>query len=170
MHKEECKKRAAEIFDEALYTEPQKEDDCPVCFLPLPFAGPWRKYQPCCGKTICVGCIHEVYKDDNRIICPFCRTPQHTSERELIRRVEKRVEAGDAHAIYQLGCHYSVGDLGLQQDVEKANKLWLQAAGLGDARACNKFANSYLHGEGVERDVEKAKYYFERAAMKGDAV
>ena len=35
-HKKTCKKRAAELFDEQLFKQPPANDNCPVCFLPLP--------------------------------------------------------------------------------------------------------------------------------------
>ena len=37
-HKKECKKRAAEIYDEQLFKE-VKPDECPICFLPMSFKG-----------------------------------------------------------------------------------------------------------------------------------
>ena len=36
-HKKECRKRAAELHDEALFTQPPPQlEDCPICFQPLP--------------------------------------------------------------------------------------------------------------------------------------
>ena len=32
-HKRVCKKRAAEIFDEALFKQPPLNEDCPICFF-----------------------------------------------------------------------------------------------------------------------------------------
>ena len=33
-HKKECRNREAELHDEALFTQPpQKDEDCPICFL-----------------------------------------------------------------------------------------------------------------------------------------
>ena len=34
-HKKACKKRAAELHDEALFIEPPPPEDCPICMLPL---------------------------------------------------------------------------------------------------------------------------------------
>ena len=36
LHKKACKKRAAELHDEALFKEHPHTDDCPICFLTLP--------------------------------------------------------------------------------------------------------------------------------------
>ena len=35
-HKKECKLRAAELRDEALFKDPPAKEDCPICFLPMP--------------------------------------------------------------------------------------------------------------------------------------
>jgi hypothetical protein len=82
-HKKQCKQRAAELRDEALFTDPPPKEDCPICFLPMPvklfccmslppatilsvpifgFAKlptlDMEQYYPCCGKIICKGCIY----------------------------------------------------------------------------------------------------------------
>jgi hypothetical protein len=36
MHKKQCKLRAAELRDEALFKDPPPKEDCPICFLPMP--------------------------------------------------------------------------------------------------------------------------------------
>jgi hypothetical protein len=35
-HKKECKQRAAELRDEALFKDPPAKEDCHICFLPMP--------------------------------------------------------------------------------------------------------------------------------------
>jgi hypothetical protein len=35
-HKKDCKLRAAELRDEALFKDPPAKEDCPICFLPMP--------------------------------------------------------------------------------------------------------------------------------------
>jgi hypothetical protein len=35
-HKIECKRRAAELHDEALFNDPPAKEDCQICFLPMP--------------------------------------------------------------------------------------------------------------------------------------
>lgn len=35
-HKKDCKRRAAELRDEALFKDPPPKEDCPICFLPMP--------------------------------------------------------------------------------------------------------------------------------------
>ena len=47
-------------------------------------------------------------------------------------------------------------------------ELWLQSGTLGCAVSYYSIADSYYNGNGVERDVAKAIYYYELAAMGGD--
>ena len=83
--------------------------------------------------------------------------------------MKKRAEGGDAVAIHQLGCAYRDGDMGLRQDDEKAMELWLKAGELGCVAAYYSIGNAYYNGDGVERDLKKAKHYYELAAMGGNA-
>ena len=52
-HKKECKKRAAEIYDEKLFKQPPPLEDCQICFIRLPSLETAQTYQPCCGKIVC---------------------------------------------------------------------------------------------------------------------
>ena len=95
MHKKECKLRAAELRDEALFNDPPMKEDCPICFLPMPdkliccvsltpatihsvpiynfmkaheeLAGKaTEEYFPCCGKSVCGGCAHSFHSSGTR--------------------------------------------------------------------------------------------------------
>ena len=172
-HKKECKRRAAELHEEALFKQPPLQyDDCPICFLRMPSLDMGRRYQSCCGKTICSGCNHAPVYDDqgNKVedTCHFCRTPIPTSEEEAIKRVKKRMETGDAIAIFSLGCYFNTGESSLPQDYTKALELYHRAAELEHSRAYFNIANAYDHGKGVEMDEKKARHYYELAAMGGD--
>ena len=114
------------------------------------------------------GCIYAVQIRDGGVgLCPFCRTPTPTTD-GATELHKKRVEAGDAEAIRGLGFHYSEGNNGLPRDMNKALDLWQRAVGLGNKEACNDIGIAYLHGEGVEIDVQKARHYWELGAMRGD--
>ena len=130
-HKKECKMRAAELYDEALFKQPPLNEDCPICFLTLPSLTTGKKYQSCCGKIICGGCIHAVAKMDPDAKCPFCRVPPaHTSDEESIERVKKRMEMDDAEAIHNLGCCYAEGGYGMPQDWDKTLELGIRRGSL----------------------------------------
>ena len=81
---------------------------------------------------------------------------------------KKRAEGDDSMAIQTLGCLYERGGMSLPQDYEKAMELWLRAGELGSVEAYYCVGIAYRDGEGVERDMKKARYYFELAAMGGD--
>ena len=61
LHKKICKKRAAELHDEALFKEHPPPEDCPICYQPLPSGSHQRTFKPCCGKRICNGCIYAIH-------------------------------------------------------------------------------------------------------------
>ena len=111
--------------------------------------------------------MHAAFKADKRSLCPYCRGPQRISDREAIERIKKRMEADDAVAIQGLGGFYYSGAKGLPQDYSKAIELWLRAGEHGNAAAYHNLAVVYDNGRGVERDMKKAKYYYELAAMGG---
>jgi TPR repeat protein len=195
-HKKECKLRAAELRDEALFKEPPPKEDCSICFLPMPeklvcckSLPPATKlsvpvydyamaneelaligtevYYECCGKSICQGCIYSFVESGNSKKCPFCNSDQGTkTDEEKIEQLMKRVEANDAGANYALGSHYYHGLMGLRQDQEKAKELWIQAAQLGSSQAHFCLGIDYRHGG----DLKKAKFHYEAAAMAGHEV
>ena len=94
--------------DNALFKQPPANEDCPICFLPVPFMSTGSKYQSCCGKVICSGCIHAVRIMDDEAKCPFCRVPVPLSYEEIIEMNMKRAEMDDATANYNLGCYYFI--------------------------------------------------------------
>ena len=173
-HKKACRKRAVELHDEALFKQPSPPEDCPICMIPIPSLHTGSKYKACCGKFICSGCIHApVYDNLGNIIgnggkkCPFCRTPEHTSDQEVIERAKKRVEAGDAHGMFNLGWCYCQGLYGLPQDLMKALELWHRSGELGCAKAYGNIGTAYHFGRGVNEDEKKATHNYELAAMRG---
>ena len=169
-HKKECRKRANELHDEALFRQPPHAEECPICFIRLPSLYTGYRYMSCCGKIICSGCVYAGSKMDGNAdqLCPFCRAPAPTSEEELIERTMKRVDLGDAHGMNGLGFNYAEGTYGLPQDRVKSLELWHRAGELGNAVSYHNVGDVYFNGEGVERNEKKAGHYFELAAMGGD--
>jgi tetratricopeptide (TPR) repeat protein len=192
-HKKLCKERAAELRDEALFKDPPAKKDCPICFLPMPnqliacislppatiSSVPISDYAeandmlakveaeayfPCCGKSVCCGCIQSFY--ESRIIkCPYCKTQgTNKTNEKAVDELKKRVEANDASAILVLGNSYRSGLFGLQHDREKAIELWKQAAKLGSSQAHYHLGNVEFHEEG---NSKRAQIHYEAAAMAG---
>jgi len=166
----------AELHDVKLFKQPPSQyGDCPICFLPMPFLDTGWRYQSCCGKVICSGCMHApVYDNQGNQVdnkkCPFCRAPAPTSYGNEAERFNARVKANDAIAIYSLGCDYRDGECGVRQDYTKALDLWHRAAELGYADAYTSIGYAYNNGQGVEVDKKKAMHHYELAAMRGDTV
>ena len=172
LHKKACKKRAAELHDEALFKEHPPRDDCPICFLPLPLNPSETTFKSCCGKKICGGCIVAMMKESfgrgKTDLCAFCREPIPNSDEEERKQIKKLIDADNAQAFNLLAADYERGVNGMPQDFEKAEELMLRAGELGCAEAYHNLGYSYYSGEGVEADNKKAKYLFELAAMNGD--
>ena len=169
-HKKKCKKRAAEIRDEKLCQEPPPPEECPICMLPPPLYdnATGMAFNSCCGKLICIGCIHTIEESGMNILCAYCRTPYVKSNEEEIKRLKKLMEKGNGDAFYQLAGLYAQGIKGMPQNHAKANELYLKAGELGCAGAYYNLGQSYQHGDGVEIDKKKAKHYWELAAINGD--
>jgi len=99
--------------------------------------------------------------------CPFCRAPTCRTNEEMIQRIKKRMDAGDAIAIHNQGCYYSAGMYGLPQNHAMAMELWHKAGELGHSRAYYHIGNIYVFCEGEEVNMKKAIHYWELAAMRG---
>jgi len=112
MHKKQCKLRAAELRDEALFKDPPSpKEDCPICFLPMPlkliccFSLPpatvssvpihdyaisheelakmnLEEYVVCCGKSVCRGCIYSFCESGNIWTCSFCNSDRDSTTAE----------------------------------------------------------------------------------------
>jgi hypothetical protein len=191
-HKKDCKLRAAEIRDEALFKDPPPKEECPICFLPMPkkliccislppatilsvpiydfamankglAAKDMKGYLPCCGKSICKGCIYS-YRNSGNHKCPFCNAERMgKTDEEQVAELMKRAEANDAASIYVLANSYDNGGVGLQEDHTKAMELYARAAELGCSDAQCHLGNICREGG----NLKKAKFHLEAAAMAG---
>jgi len=171
-HKKVCKKRAAELKEERLYSqglERPEGDFCPICTLAIPF--PMDRYSSinvCCMKRLCKGCVMAA-KKRGMFDCPFCRTPYSNNNAAMVAMFQVRVGKKDPEAIAQLGYkHYhGGGNLGLRIDIRKAIELWKEAAELGSVKALYNLALSH---EVIQADQAKAIQLYEKAAMEGSTL
>ena len=118
-----------------------------------------KQYYPCCGKTICRGCVHSFAQSGNNK-CPFSNSEFNKTEEDKIAEMMKRVEANDPDSIFMLGNFYYKGLNGVQQDRTRAMELYVRAADLGNTKAHGSLSDIYHEGGGLK----KAKFHCEAAA------
>ena len=165
-HEAACKERAAELYDEILFKQPESSylGDCPICFLPMPIDPNKYRINACCCKKICLGCIHannlaRRFKENR---CPFCRkiTPRTQEGKEKL--LIERAKLNDPIALGHLGMiAYRRGDY------ESAFTYLSEATALGDAVSTFNLSVMYCDGEGVEEDRAKERALLEKAAIAG---
>lgn len=79
---------------------------------------------------------------------------------------EQQAAANDPEAINNLGILYQKG-IGVEQDVEKAQSLYLRAANLGFTNAQVNLGNLYFNSEGVDENLKEAARWYTAAARGG---
>jgi len=81
--------------------------------------------------------------------------------------IQKRARKRDADAIYNLGCKYFNGILGLAKNKARGFELFTEAAELGSVPAHGQLGDRYYNGRDVEEDKPRAIHHFQQAALKG---
>jgi TPR repeat protein len=123
-----------------------------------------EKYYPCCGKSICKGCVHSFCMSGNDGKCPFCKSDRSIKTvGEIVGDLMRRVAVNDTGAICMLANCYYLGRLGLQLDHVRAMELYTRAVELGCRDAHTHLGNIYHKGG----NLKKAKFHLEAAAMAG---
>ena len=168
-HVGECKRRAKELHNRKLFTQPDETHlgECPLCFLPLPIDPQKSAFLSCCSETVCNGCVdaHCMANKHDRVKaerCPFCREPGASGNKEIRKRLMKRVKANDPDALRHLGL-----ELFIEGDYDGAFKQLTRAAELGDFTAHYQLGLMYEAGKGVEKDEKKRVHHLEEAAIGG---
>ena len=154
------------MIHEELFIAPPERESCPICMYPLPFDERLISLRVCCGKIICTGCDYARAKDDSKL-CEFCRTPGPTSDKEVIQQLEKGVERRDPNSILQLAGYHKDGEYGLKSNMAHAVNLYDMACRHGSSDAYQCIGSLYRTGNGVKKNLEKAKHYYKLGAMKG---
>ena len=193
-HKKECKLHAAEIHDKALFKVPPAKEDCPICFLPMPYkliacaslppatlsSVPiyefakaneeladmgTETYYSCCGKSICGGCILSFRMSGNDENCPFCKSDHvDKTDEERVDELMRRVEVNDAGAIFALGNNYYYH--GSEGLLQDRGKAIELYAKAADLGY--SMAHFHLGNEYREGGgLKKSKFHSEAAAMAG---
>ena len=99
--------------DHELFKQPPPTEDCPICCIPLPLYSDSnknvlaRRYQPCCGKIICGGCMYEVSHprvgSGEDVPCPSCKTLSSQDEKADLPGLMKRSDMKDVNAMTLMG-------------------------------------------------------------------
>ncbi len=141
--------------------------ECPICCLPLPLDKDKYRINSCCCKFICLGCS---YANKNREIeerlehkCPYCRELLPDAAEEHEKNYMKRVKVNDPAALSQVGvkCY-------IKGDYDGAFENWTKAAAVGGIDAHHYLSSfMYLGGEGVDKDMKRAVYHWQEAAIGG---
>ena len=167
--------------DEGLWKPHQPNEECPVCFVPLPLDERACTYRVCCGKTICAGCTMETIRADNVINkkrakkklppvdngCPFCRS----ATKEVKSSYEERIHKGDGRAAYTLACSYREGDADIDVTKDEAKSLELlhhAADDLSYSGAASYLGYVYSMVDNGHKDETKGRKYLEDAVTMGD--
>ncbi len=166
-HKKACKKRAAEIRDDRLFTQNESYlGECPICCLPLPLDGNKRTINTCCCKYICNGCD---FANKNRewgqgleARCTYCREKLPKTDEEIDENLMKRVKVNDPEALSEMGKNRHD-----EEDYVGAFEYWTKAAALGHIHAHFNLSILYHKGNGVEKNMKKEIYHLEEAAIGG---
>jgi TPR repeat protein len=120
-------------------------------------------YYPCCGKSICKGCVHSFRESGNIGKCPFCNARINATAEEHVEEIMKRVAANDPASICLLANSYERGLHGFQEDHAKAKELYARSADLGCSDASYALGGIYHEGG----NFKKAKFHYEAAAISG---
>lgn len=107
-------------------------------------------------------------EDVSAMMSLFYYYKQKGDNASAMKWLNTAVELEDGEAITRLGGAYKYGD-GVEQSMSKAIKCYKQAiitSGYDDALL--DLGLCYLHGEGVELDYEKGRYFMLRSAKQGN--
>jgi hypothetical protein len=110
-------------------------------------------------------CCLKCLQHDKR--CPLCRAPANKSYAELLRRLQKHVDKGNAEAQVQLGDAYCEEKYGLKKSPKRAFQLYKRAAAQGHPRGQVKLGECYHRGDSVKINYKTAALWYRRAAEQG---
>ena len=162
------------------FPKPPVRQQCPLCMYALPLETNESMYMSCCGKTICLGCLHQSHKWAATMgleyTCAFCRCPDPKGDDQqkvddmwnarLFNRVQNH---NDPKAMYCLALAYLDGDR-VPHDVKKGIEYLRKGADLGSPQAARSLSAVYREGypgAAIDKDPIKEKRYLEIAAYRG---
>ncbi len=138
---------------------------------PMPTDNRKIEYMICCGKYLCRACsidhgtnsIMRGVDVDTWAKCVFCRGSRDVG----IEQWKAAAKRGDGEGMFHLARNYEYGANGFPMNYQKAVELYHEATKLGNANAAHTLGSSYMAGDIVRMDKEKAKRLLCRAAKGG---
>jgi len=88
--------------------------------------------------------------------------------KQIFPQVAKYAKHGDSQSMLILGNILNSKRSYIKAKDKQALKYYTNSANAGNAEALGWVGMMYLHGQGVKKDVNEAKLYFELAKEKGD--
>lgn len=156
----------AELVDVDLFAPIPPNEDCPICFLPLPLHYLETKFRLCCGKVMCGGC----HWSCGGRKCPFCNEESLSiSGQDKMSCFDKLMERGNQRAYMEMARNYCSGSY-VEKSYERCLDMCISAGQLGDAFAFLTIAWFYQGGFVVGKCEQKWRAFLEVAAKKGCAV
>jgi len=157
-----------------LFAPLPEREECPICMIPLPFKEGEIVFKLCCGKMICVGCVHKSLNTDrkngvpdHKLKCVFCQQKLISISNNNIKLIKKLMKKKNPEAFIAMAGSYRIGKEGVIQSDTRSLEMYICSAELGHARAYAKVASYYKEGIAVEQDMSKAREFWEVAAKKG---
>ena len=162
----------SETKDTELFGPLPEQEECPICFLPLPRMNAEQVYMPCCGQTLCGGCTQSSFfiSGVKSVICAFCRSESRQGDAfdVNIAQYRGRAEKNDAKAIKALAENYRDGEYGLPKDEAMALRLFLRAAELGNLNSIVDLATHFQAEDPQDAVFARKLKLAAIAAKKGD--
>ena len=94
--------------------------------------------------------------------------PNKLALEEIVARLIKQAEAGDANDQYNVGYAYENGT-GVTKDAAKAVEWYKKSAAQGNTNAQTRLGDIYRFGRGVSKDAVAAAMWYQNAAVQGDS-
>lgn len=95
-----------------------------------------------------------------------CLQETNASNEEIVAAYRKAAEMGQQETQCFLGDWYYHGEMGLNVDMNAANRWWQKAAEQGESYAQYKVGLAYDFAKGMEEDKKEAVKWYKRAASK----
>lgn len=93
---------------------------------------------------------------------------QVSAQRLALRELSQKASEGDAKALYDLARLHDLGYDSIPVDSVRSTALYLLAAQKGYAPARNYIGFRFYKGEGVDKNLDSAVYWIQKAADQGD--